>query len=387
MEENVKTINIAVLGTGFMGKTHTYSIKNLPFYYSGMQFMPVLHTVYTRREEAAKEFCQTFGFKKYTTCLDDVINDSEVDVIDICTPNCCHYETLVKAINAGKHILCEKPVVTNMEHAADIEKLLDSHPDIVHRVVFNNRHLTAVMRAKQLVDEGKIGRILTFRSAYLHASVLNLQKNAAWKQTAQSGGGVLFDIGSHAIDLFLFITSSDKTCKPKRILGRSQIAYPVRKGMDGSEWHTDADEAFYMLCELENGAVGTFEGSKIAQGTNDELSIEIRGEKGALKFSLMDPNYLYFYDASKPEAALGGERGYTAIECVGRYPEPASAFPSVKAPVGWLRGHVQNMYSFLADVCDKSFSEPSIYHGLYINKIMDAALTSDKSGKWEDIDD
>ncbi|MBE6688802.1 MAG: Gfo/Idh/MocA family oxidoreductase [Ruminococcaceae bacterium] len=382
----MKNINIAVLGTGFMGKTHTYSIKNLPFYYN-MDFVPVLHTVYTRREEAAKEFCETFGFKKYTTCLDDVVNDPEIDVIDICTPNCCHYETLVKAINAGKHILCEKPVVTNMEEAREIEKLLDKHPELVHRVVFNNRHLPAVMRARQLADEGRLGRILTFRSEYLHSSVLNLQKNAAWKQTAESGGGVLFDIGSHAIDLFLFITASDKTCKPKKIFGKSQIAYPVRKGRDGGEWRTDADEAFYMLCELENGAVGSFEGSKIAQGTNDELSIEIRGEKGALKFSLMDPNYLYFYDATKPEAAFGGERGYTAIECVGRYVEPATTFPSVKAPVGWLRGHVQNMYTYLSDVSHGIQSVPSIYHGLYINRIMDAALNSDKSGKWEDIND
>lgn len=383
----MKIINIALLGTGFMGKTHTFSLKNLPFYYADLGFKPVLHTAYTRRPEAAREFAETFGFKHWTTDLDEVIANPEIDVIDICTPNCCHYETLVKAIEAGKHILCEKPVVTDMTQAAAVERLLDAHPELVHRVVFNNRHLPAVMRARQLADEGRIGRVLTFRSCYLHSSVLNLSKPAAWKQTAEYGGGVLFDIGSHAIDLFLFIMGSDAACKPRRIMGRSQIAYPVRTGRDGGEWRTDADEAFYMMCELEGGAVGTFEGSKLAQGTNDELSIEIRGERGALKFSLMDPNYLYFYDATKPEAALGGERGYTAIECVGRYPEPATTFPSVKAPVGWLRGHVHNMYTFLADVAANRPSTPSLYHGLYINKIMDAAIRSDASGAWEDIND
>lgn len=117
MEEIVKNINIAMLGTGFMGKAHTYSIKNLPFYYSDMQFKPALHTVYAGREEADKEFRESFEFEKYTICLDEVINEPEIDVIDICTPNCCHYETLVKYINAGKHILCEKPVVTNMDAA------------------------------------------------------------------------------------------------------------------------------------------------------------------------------------------------------------------------------------------------------------------------------
>jgi len=383
----VKNINIAMLGTGFMGKTHTYSIKNLPFYYESEDFQPVLHTVFTRSLDKAEAYAERYGFKKYTNDLDSVINDPEIDVIDICTPNDCHYETLVKAINAGKHILCEKPVVTNMKDAAHVKELLDNHPEIIHRVVFNNRHLPAVMRAKQLFDEGKIGRVLTFRSEYLHSSVLNLEKNAAWKQTGEHGGGVLFDIGSHAIDLFLFITSSDPNCRPEEIVGRSQIAYPVRKGLDGKEWKTSADEAFYMISKLKNGAVGTFEGSKVAQGTNDELSIEIRGEKGSLKFSLMDPNYLYYYDASKPEAAFGGERGYTAIECVGRYAAPATAFPSVKAPVGWLRGHIQNMYTFLDDVAHERKSEPSVYHGLYINKIMDAALRSDKSGTWEKIDD
>ena len=383
----MKNINIAILGTGFMGKTHTYSVKNLPFYYEGGDFRAVLHTVYTRDEAKAKDFAERHGFLHYTNDLDKVINDPEIDVVDICTPNHCHYETLVKAISAGKHILCEKPVVTNMEDAAKIEKLLRDNPEIIHRVVFNNRHLPAIMRAKQLFDEGKIGRVLTFRSAYLHSSVLNLEKNAGWKQTAQSGGGVLFDIGSHAIDLFLNITSSDPSCRPRMITGQSQIAYPERKGMDGTVWKTDADEAFYMICTLKNGAVGTFEGSKVAQGTNDDLSIEIRGDKGALKFSLMEPNYLYWYDATKPEAALGGERGYTAIECVGRYDAPATAFPSVKAPVGWLRGHVQNMYSFLEDVSAGRQSEPSIYHGLYINRIMDAALRSDISGAREEIND
>lgn len=383
----MKLINIALLGTGFMGKTHTFAVKNLPFYYSGMGFKPVLHTAYTRRPEAAKEFAEAFGFAHWTTSLDEVIENPEIDVIDICTPNCCHFETLKKAIAAGKHILCEKPVVTDMAQAAEIEKLLDAHPRLVHRVVFNNRHLPAVMRAKQLFDEGKIGRVLTFRSSYLHSSVLNINKPAAWKQTAEYGGGVLFDIGSHAIDLFLFITGSDKACRPQRIMGKAQIAYPTRPGRDGGEWKTDADEAFYMLCELAGGAVGSFEGSKLAQGTNDELSIEIRGERGALKFSLMDPNYLYFYDASKPEAALGGERGYTAIECVGRYPAPSTTFPSVKAPIGWIRGHVQNMYTFLEDVSENRASTPSLYHGLYVNSIMDAALRSDKSGKWEDIND
>jgi predicted dehydrogenase len=165
------------------------------------------------------------------------------------------------------------------------------------------------------------------------------------------------------------------------LLGRSQIAYPVHTKADGTLWETNADEAFYLICGTRGGAVGTVTTSKLTQGANDELTFSIHGEKGSLSFSLMDPNYLYFYDAAAPGGALGGERGYTRIECVGRYPAPASGFPAIKAPQGWLRGHIGCMAAYLSAVANGTACSPSFADGAYVQRILEAALESDRTGR------
>ena len=155
-----------------------------------------------------------------------------------------------------------------------------------------------------------------------------------------------------------------------------QIAYAQRKGADGEAWITNADEAFYMLCRLKSGAVGTITVSKLVNGANDDLSIAVYGEKGSIKFSLMQPNFLYFYDATAKPTALGGDCGYKAIECVGRYPAPGGAFPAPKAPTDWIRGHVQSMYSFLDSVHHGVQGHPDFSDGAYVQAVMEAAYRS-----------
>ena len=135
-----------------------------------------------------------------------------------------------------------------------------------------------------------------------------------------------------------------------------------------------------MIAKLRSGAVGTITASKLALGSNDDLNLSITGERGAIKFSLMNPNYLYFYDATRPAGTLGGERGYTAIECVGRYPSPAGVFPAQKAPVGWLRGHIGSMYSFLHSVHTAAQASPDFSDAAHVQAVMEAAYRSAKEG-------
>jgi predicted dehydrogenase len=127
--------------------------------------------------------------------------------------------------------------------------------------------------------------------------------------------------------------------------------------------------------------MGTITVSKLTQGANDELSFSINGERGSLSFSLMDPNFLYFYDATSVGAPMGGVRGYTRIECVGRYPSPASGFPAIKAPQGWLRGHIGSMASFLSAVAHHTEFSPSFGDGAYVQTILEAAVHSDREGR------
>ena len=240
-------------------------------------------------------------------------------------------------------------------------------------MVFNNRWIAPVMRAKQLIDEGKIGRILSFEGKYLHNSAADPSRPAGWKQDSTvCGGGVLFDLGSHVIDLLGFLCG-----RFVRVSGMSQIAYPTRKGRNGEEWKTNADESFYLTGKTADGACGTVTVGKLQVGTNDDLSFEIYGERGALRFSLMEPNWLYYYDNTAAGAPIGGTRGFTKIECVGRYPD--LAFPSPKAPAGWLYGHLSSMHAFLSAVAEGKQFNPSLADGLYVQRVMEAAYASDRA--------
>lgn len=371
-----KELRIGLLGFGAMGKTHAWCIHNLPYYYRDLPFSAKVAGVCTTTQEKSETVAREYGFE--IACHDEriLIEDPSIDVIDICSPNIYHYETAKRALAAGKHIYCEKPLCVTANEAKELAELAKESGKICS-TVFNYRFMSPILRAAELVREGRLGRILSFSVEYLHDSCLDAERPAGWKQNSDvCGGGVLFDLGSHAIDLVYSLCGEFE-----RVMGTSQIAFPTRRGMDGNEWQTNADEAFYMIAKLRSGAVGTITASKLARGSNDDLNLSITGELGAIKFSLMNPNYLYFYDTSRPSGVLGGERGYTAIECVGRYPSPAGGFPAPKAPIGWLRGHLGSMYNFLNSVDTGVQAAPSFSDGAHVQAVMEAAYRSAKEGK------
>ncbi len=373
MQQNKKVIKIGLLGFGSMGRTHTWAVRDLPFFYGELPFAAETHGVCTTTLEKSKRVAAEFGIPLATACEDDLIQSPDIDVIDICTPNSCHYSTLKKALAAGKHVLCEKPLCVTPAEADEIAALAKDS-SLVCGMVFNNRWLAPAIRAKALIDEGRLGRILHYHAAYLHNSCIDPDRRVGWKQDRTvCGGGVLFDLGSHVIDLMSWLCGEIKA-----VGGHGQIAYPTHLDAAGNPWQTNADEAFYLHAVTAEGAHGSMELSKLTQGANDELTFEIYGEKGSLKFDLMEPNWLYFYDASAPAKPQGGTRGYTRIECVGRYPE--MIFPSPKAPAGWLYGHLASMHAYLSAVAARTPFAPSLADGAYVQRVMDTAYRSDASG-------
>ncbi len=376
-----KLLKIGLCGFGAMGKVHAYCVQNLPYFYSELPFTPSIDGVCTTSEEKSLRVADEYGLGRAVRSEDELLSDPEIDIIDVCTPNIYHYQTVKKALLTGKHVYCEKPLCVTASEAEELADLAEER-GLICNMVFNNRHLSPIMRAKELIDEGKIGRVLSFSSEYLHNSCTDVCRPAGWKQNRDvCGGGVLFDLGSHVIDLIYHLCGEFAD-----VSGRSQIAYENRTGADGSAWQTNADEAFYMTCRLKGGAIGTITVSKLIHGANDDLNLAIYGERGSLRFSLMQPNFLYFYDATQKPSTLGGNTGYTAIECVGRYPEPGGSFPSPKAPSGWLRGHVGSMYAFLNAVATNTTASPTFRDGAYVQKVMEAAYRSDRTGKVEIID-
>lgn len=377
---NKKRLNIGLVGFGFMGRTHAYAVANLPFFYSSgehpLPFSAKIAGVCTTSFEKSAAVAEEFSLGKAFESFEEMVSSDDIDIIDICTPNIYHYDMIKAALKNGKHIYCEKPLCDTAARSFEVARLAEDSGKTCG-VVFNNRHLAAIKRAKLLIDEGKLGRIISYNFEYLHDSCTHPDKQVGWKQNADicGDGGVLFDLGSHVIDLASMLCG-----KISSVTGRSQIAYPSHPDQDGSAWRTNASEAFYMITRTEDNAIGTITASKLAKGTGDGLNFEIYGTEGALRFSLMEPGRLHFFDASAPSSPIGGLAGFTTIECGGSYPSPGGIFPSPKAPAGWLRGHVESMFSYLSAVATETPFESSFDNAAYISAVMDAALRSDISG-------
>lgn len=376
MSRTTKQLRIGLCGFGSMGHTHAYAVHNLPYYYSPLPFDARIVGLCTTSPERAAEHAAKYGLGRVYANAAEMIADPDIDIIDICTPNELHFDTILAALQAGKHVLCEKPLCVTVDEAKQIAAA-EAASDTIGGMVFNNRFMAPMLRAKQLISQGRLGRILSFHCAYEHNSSTFVDREPGWKQTAAHGGGVLNDLGSHAVDLIYHLLGEFD-----HVQGLSQIAF----AQHGASWQTDADEAFYMTARLKNGACGTIVANKLATGANDDLSLTIFGEQGSLKYSLTEPEWLYFYDRNRPTTPIGGECGYTRIECGGRYPAPGGAFPSPKATVGWLRCHVESYFTYLSCVAAGQPFAPSLTDGAYVQLILETVRHAAKLGKELEVD-
>ena len=373
----MKTINVGVIGWGFMGKTHTMALRNIALFYPGIDFEVKLKCVCTRRIEKAREAMQAAGFESCTDNWRELIAREDIDVVSICTPTQDHEEMAVAALQAGKHVYLDKPVAVTGESAMRIAAAAQQ-AQVKTRVVFNNRYLPAMLRAKQLIEEGRIGRVMQFEARYLHSGSIEPEKPIGWKQQMQAG--TLLDMGSHVLDLITWLIGD-----PVRALCRTRVLYPERPTRDGGVERNLADDHALVMLEMADGALGVIEASKIATGSNDDLLLEIRGDRGALRWNSMDPNYLDFYDTTLPGGPIGGLRGYTRIETVSRYPAPGGVFLPPKNSIGWERGHIHCYYTFLDAVAHDLPVENTIADGAKLQCLMDKLLESNVSGKWVEI--
>ena len=372
------TLGVGIIGFGFIGKVHAYGYLNMPLFYDPVPVRTKLVGVATSREETARKAAEQGGFGFGTAEWRELVARDDIRIINICSPNSRHAEQLLAAMAAGKHIYCDKPLVVGDEDMARVEKALQGYHGI-GQMTFNYRFFPATLRAKQLIEEGFVGNVTGFRAAYLHSGSVDPAKPMGWKQLKSEGGGVLQDLGSHVVDLMdYFIGPFDS------VLAETRILYPKRPNQRGEIVPVEADDQALMLIRLANGAVGALEASKIATGTEDELRFEIHGDKGALRFNLMDPNYLEAYDLRDPESPIGGTRGWRRIATVRRYEKPAG-FPGPKFSIGWMRAHVHCLYNFLEAIATGRPAEPSLHRGLYVQRMLATAERSVRTRTWEPV--
>ena len=240
----------------------------------------------------------------------EITENPEIDIVHVCTPNHLHKEALLSAMRHQKHIYCDKPLAATAAEAGEIEAALSDYRGVA-QMTFQYRFYPATMRAKQLIAAGALGQLLGFRVSYLHAGSASPNAPAKWKLTAASGGGVIADLASHAIDLVEWLLGPMAS-----VSAATQIAYPERPLADNpaQKIAIDAEDSVMLVAKMPSGAIGTVEATKIATGSEDELRLEIHGSLGALRFNGMDPHHLAWYDAGVTAPLLEGLRGWSQLD-------------------------------------------------------------------------
>jgi len=360
--KDTRTFGVGIIGFGFMGRTHSYGYVNLPLFYHPVPCRTRLVGVATSRPETAEAARRALGFEIATTDWRELIARPDIDIIHICTPNKFHTEQVLAALAAGKHVYCDKPLCTTRAEADEIAAALPS-VKVTHQMALHNRFFPATMRAKQLLEAGFLGDVLSFRGAYLHAGSVDLNAPLRWKLDAElGGGGAILDLGSHILDLLQHLigrlTITDCT---------TYIAFPERASAKSPNERVKvtAEDSAVMTVRAANGAPGQVEATKLATGAVDELRFEIHGTKGALRFNLMEPSFLWVYDQTQPAA----ERGWRALETVQSYPAPA-VFPPWKVGIGWLRAHMACLHNFLTAAAEGRPAEPDLGAGVQLQHLM-----------------
>ncbi len=361
-----RTFGVAILGFGFIGKVHAYGHLNIPLFYEPPPLKTRLVGVATSRDASAAKAKAQLGFEVATTDQMALIERDDVDIVHICTPNDLHVEALLAAMKAGKHIYCDKPLTATVKEAERVAEAFESYRG-TSQMTLQYRFWPATLRAKQMVDDGRLGEITHFRGAYLHAGSVDRAKALNWKANAEQGGGVLNDLGSHVIDLLQHLLGP---LEPLHALRRVWTTERESLRAPGSRIPVVAEDFAMVTMQTSTGAPGVIEASKIATGSEDELRFEIHGDRGALRFNLMDPNWLEFCDQADKDTPLGGERGWKRIGCVHRYEKPAG-FPGPKQSIGWMRGHMHCLHHFLEAVARGGRGEPNLMAGVELQRQLD----------------
>lgn len=377
----MQTYRIGIIGFGAIGKVHAWAYSVLPFYYSPLPFKTRITAVATAHQHSARAAAEICGAGLATTDFRRLTESPDIDIIHICSPNNHHREQLASALKHNKHVYCDKPLVAGWDEAGELIPLLVAHRGRFG-MAFQVRFFPTVQRAAHLLRDGRLGRILSYRLAYLHSGNADPQAPARWKLSRSAGGGVIADLASHVVDLLTALGG-----EIRELSAQSSIAFATRPSSDkpSRRIRIDAEDHLVALVSTSFGgdtpALGTIEATKIATGAEDELRLEIHGTKGALRINSMTPHWLEFYDATRPDVPFGGERGWTRIDVGQRFAPPAASFPGPKFAMGWVRSHLGSIAEFLYAVHEHRDHSPNAVDGLYVQQLIDALQRSAHSSR------
>jgi len=380
----MKKLNIALIGTKFMGKAHSNAWKQAPYFFD-LALEPVLKVACGQDKKSLKEFAARWGWQETETDWRKVIERDDVDVVDISVPTHLHHPMAVAAAQAGKHIFCEKPMAVSFDQAKEMYEAAERN-GVKHYLNHNYRRCPAVMLAKQLIDEGRVGRIFHWRGAYLQSWIADPNFPLTWHlQKEFAGAGPQFDLNSHSLDLARFLVGEIKAvnCMTSRFVqerplpGEGAGTFKSSTGGGGETGKVTVDDAAFMVVEFENGALGSFEATRFAPGRKNYNYFEIYGSKGSLIFDLERMNELQFYTAADPDYA----QGFRTIMAT----EPNHPYMGHWWPPGHIIGYehefVHAVADFIEAIAQDGAIKPDFQDGMRLMQVLEAGLKSAQEGR------
>ncbi len=376
-----KPLNIGLVGYGFMGRTHSNGYKRVSDFFPDLAYRPVLKAVCGRTAEKAQAFADQWGYESIETDWKKLIARDDIDAIDICTPNNSHAEISIAAAAAGKMILCEKPLSMNSEQGQEMVKAVEA-AGVPNTVWYNYRRVPAVSLAKQLIDEGRLGRIFHYRSNFLQDWTISEdlpQGGAAlWRLDVNAAGsGVTGDLLAHCLDTAIWlnggvkdVTAMTETFVKERMHNETGKVEPV-----------GIDDACAFLCHFDNGSLGLFESTRYARGHKALYTFEINGEKASIRWDLHDLHRLEYFDHADDSLI----RGWHHVHCTdGDMPYMKQWWvPGLQ--IGYEHTFVHQVADFLKSIETGTPCSPTFAEALETQQICDAVLQSAKSRQWVDV--
>ncbi|UQZ82397.1 1,5-anhydro-D-fructose reductase [Paenibacillus konkukensis] len=382
----MRELNVALIGYNFMGKAHSYAIGNAAFFFP-QEVKPVKKVIAGRNEPGLKRAAEQFGWQEYTTDWREAVGRSDIDIVCIATPTSSHKEIAVAAAKAGKHVLCEKPLGMNAGEARQMWEAAHQ-AGVIHMIGHNYRRVPAIALAKKLIDDGKLGDIYHFRGVYLQDWLSDPAAPMSWRLDKRiAGAGAHGDLNAHLIDLARYLVGDmervvgmEKTFVTRRTkaLGDKPPHGEENEEADRLEDVT-VDDAAAFLARFKNGALGTFEASRMAGGRKNHERIEINGSKGSLAFHFERMNELEFW-SREDDPKTQGYRTILATEEVHPYMQ---AWWPPGHPLGYQNTFVNQFADLIRAILAGEQVQPNFYDGWMCNLVLDAVSRSVQSLTWE----
>lgn len=385
----MRDVNIALIGGGFMGKAHSLAYAALPMFFWPAPARPVRKTVVDVTDELASTAAQRYGWESYSSSWHDVVADPAIDVIDIATPNHMHAEIAIAAAEAGKHVICEKPLAPT---AVDAKRMLDAveKAGVVNAVAFNYRRTPAIALAKKYIEEGAIGEILNFRGTYLQDWSADPNSPLSWRfQKKIAGSGAVGDIGSHVVDLARYlvgeisevssVVSTFIKDRPLQTGGFDALGAASRS--EGPRGQVDVDDEAMSLVKFHNGAVGSIEATRNAWGRNNYISLEIHGTDGSILFNYENRDQLQVVFKSDP----ADRRGFRTVFTGPATPYGEALWPIPALGIGYGETKIIEAYELMKAIAEGGSVRPDFADGYQTALVDEAILESGRSGNWVSV--